>query len=165
MTMRAAAFACAVLCAALSAGAADVPFDRFYASASGFASVRSGGGRLRRAAGAQAVAGFCPSASVAVEGAAGALADAGFFAARAVVHWNAWSEYDELFGYERYDPFLTAGACAWSRGGKAGPLLGAGLYWHLDERWSLRFQVEASAAWRVGRERTLLFSAGLGRSF
>ena len=82
-------------------------------------------------------------------------------AARAVWHLHGWGEFDMLFGYERFDPFLSAGAKGWIHDGQVGPSAGLGAFYYLTDDWALRFDAEATLGLDTRVETVYSISAGI----
>ena len=82
-------------------------------------------------------------------------------AARAVWHLHGWEEFDMLFGYERLDPFLSAGARGWVHDGQVGPSAGLGAFYYLTDDWALRFDAEATLGLDTRVETVYSISAGI----
>ena len=74
-------------------------------------------------------------------------------ALQGLFHCSGWEAFDRLFGCERFDPFVTLGAAARFAGRHVfadgshrtavGPVFGAGAFYHLTDRWSLRADARA----------------------
>lgn len=115
----------------------------FYLGASGALVLPQGGSRMSHLGGAAFRAGYYFNDWFALEGEASWMEDRAGLAARGVVHWKGWDEWDMLFGFSRWDPFFTIGACGWLPDGQVGPAAGVGLLYYLDDNWALRASVEA----------------------
>ena len=128
------------ICAAIApllalAASADEPAESgWYAGGAAQLVLPQGGSRMRRLGGGAARAGRYLTDSLALECEAAWLEDSAALAARAVWHLHGWEEFDMLFGYERLDPFLSAGAKGWIHDGQVGPSAGLGAFdlRHLD---------------------------------
>jgi len=166
----------ALLCAcACSAGVGDRPYVGLGAGAflpggcAGFDAAASGAVR----------AGWWQTETLAFEAdgvwASHAKTDGGSTAVSgfdAGVLWRlaGWKEYDMLFGYARFDPFLTAGVGALfagervfaddSRRTAVGPTAGFGFFYYLTE--SLAFRADARCLLGVDGPCTPVFSATAG---
>ena len=120
-----------------------------------------GGSRMRRLGGGAARAGRYLTDSLALECEAAWLEDSAALAARAVWHLHGWEEFDMLFGYERFDPFLSAGARGWMHDGQVGPSAGLGAFYYLTDDWALRFDAEATLGLDTRVETVYSISAGI----
>lgn len=148
-----------------SAQEASADYDTHYVFAAASAVVPSCGGRVHRTGGAGLGAGWYATEFTAFELEAADHANRAFFAARWLAHFSACDKYNELFGYERTDPFLTLGAAGWTARGEVGPSVGLGTYYHLTDRLSLRVASEAVFGCDGRRETPFVLSAGLRYSF
>lgn len=135
-------------------------FDRWYVGLSGQFVLPQGGSKMRRLGGAAAQFGWCWSESLAFEGEAAWLEDRCGLAVRVRVHFNAWEEYDKLFGYSRFDPFVTLGAAGWLKDGQVGPAAGLGALYYLDDHWALR--ADATATLGLDTQAEMVYGLGLG---
>ena len=116
---------------------------------------------MRRLGGGAARAGRYLTDSLALECEAAWLEDSAALAARAVWHLHGWEEFDMLFGYERLDPFLSAGARGWIHDGQVGPSAGLGAFYYLTDDWALRFDAEATLGLDTRVETVYSISAGI----
>ena len=91
----------------------------------------------------------------AVEATAARLEDESYFQGDILWHW---------WGYERLDPFFTFGGAALVHV-QSGPCGGVGTFWHLDDHWSLRFDVTLLLGLEDGIETDWTLCAGIQRSF
>ena len=66
--------------------------------------------------------------------------------------WHIW-------GYERFDPFLTFGARGWIDG-DLGPVAGIGAFYHLTDNWSLR--ADAQTVLGIDCDFNMVYSLGVG---
>jgi len=135
-------------------------FDRWYVGLSGQLVLPQGGSKMRRLGGAAAQFGWCWSESLAFEGEAAWLEDRCGLAARARIHFNAWETYDKLFGYSRFDPFLSLGAQGWINKGQVGPAAGLGALYYLTDHWALRGDATATLGLETDVE--MIYALGLG---
>ena len=117
--------------------------------------------RMRRLGGAAVRAGWYLGEFWSVEGEAAWLENSAALAARAVWHLHGWREFDMLFGYERFDPFLSAGARGWLHDGQVGPSAGFGAYYYLTDEWALRFDADATLGLDTHVETAFAISAGV----
>lgn len=147
---------CAVLPLLAVPAVADEPddegyeLDRWYAGASATMLLPQGGGGMRRLGGATARFGYYFTETLAVETDASWLEDSAGLAVQGL--WHIW-------GYERFDPFLTFGARGWIEG-DLGPVAGFGAFYHLTDNWSLRG--DAQAALGIDGECGMIYSLGMG---
>ena len=153
-----------VLSAASLATAAEAEFEdesceleRWYVGSSATVTLPQGGSRLRRVGGAALRGGYYLDEFWAVEGEASWLEDSAGLAADVLWHW---------WGYERLDPFFTAGARGWvGRSGQVGPKVGVGSFYHLSDSWSLRFDADATLGLDTRRSVDYTLSLGVQYSF
>ena len=153
-----------VLSAASLATAAEAEFEdetceleRWYVGSAATVTLPQGGSRLRRVGGAALRGGYYLDEFWAVEGEASWLEDSAGLAADVLWHW---------WGYERLDPFFTAGARGWiGRSGQVGPKVGIGSFYHLSDSWSLRFDADATLGLDTRRSVDYTLSLGVQYSF
>ena len=138
-----------------------------YLGASASLTLPQGGSRMRRLGGGGLRAGWYLGEFWAVEGEAAWLEDSAGLGVDALWHLQGASLYGDLFGYSRFDPFVTAGARGWIGGdaGQVGPSAGVGAFWHLTEEWSLRFDAAATLGLDSRTEVVYTLAAGVQRSF
>ena len=105
-----------------------------------------GGSSMRRLGGGVLRAGWYLGEFWALEGDAAWLENMAGLGVDALWHIQDWSFYGDLFGYSRFDPFLTAGARGWigDGSGQVGPAVGIGTFFHLTDNWSLRGDAQAT---------------------
>ena len=155
------------ICAAIApllalAASADEPAESgWYSGGAAQLVLPQGGSRMRRLGGGAARAGRYLTDSLALECEAAWLEDSAALAARAVWHLHGWEEFDMLFGYERLDPFLSAGAKGWIHDGQVGPSAGLGAFYYLTDDWALRFDAEATLGLDTRVETVYSISAGI----
>lgn len=142
-------------------------FDRGYVGLSGMLLLPQGGSRLHRVGGAALRGGCCLTEDWAVEGEAAWLENLAGLSVGALGHLQGWDLYGDLFGYSRFDPFVTAGARGWIGDGcgQVGPRAGLGAFFHLTDAWSLRADVDATLGLETNGEVLYSFSVGVQRSF
>ena len=136
----------AVLAARAGEGEADGS-ARGYAGVSGALALPQGGApHMRRLGGAALRGGWYAAEFFAVEGEASWQENAAGLAVQGLWHWQDADFYGRLFGYARFDPFFTFGACGWVGDGigQVGPKAGIGAFWHLTDDWSLRADAGAT---------------------
>ena len=142
-------------------------FDRGYVGLSGMLLLPQGGSRLHRVGGVALRGGYCLTEDWAVEGEAAWLENLAGLSVGALGHLQGWDLYGDLFGYSRFDPFVTAGARGWIGDGcgQVGPRAGLGAFFHLTDAWSLRADVDATLGLETNGEVLYSFSVGVQRSF
>lgn len=163
--MKRIALTIALASASILSLAEDYGLPRRYAGASAALTLPQGGARLRRLGGASARAGYYLSDDFAVECEAGWLEDRAALAARGVWHAQGWEWFGRLFGYERFDPFATLGARAWTPRGQVGPACGVGAFYYLGDTWAIRLDAELSIGLETRVETFHTLSLGLQYSF
>lgn len=149
------------------AAAEAAEFDRGYFGLSGVMLLPQGGSRLHRAGGAALRGGYCLTENWAVEGEAAWLERLAGLSVGALGHLQGWSLYGDLFGYSRFDPFVTVGARGWLGDGcgQVGPKAGVGAFFHLTDEWSLRADAEATLGLEADCEALYTLALGIQRSF
>ena len=128
----------------------DSELDRWYVGASATLVMPQGGGDMRRLGGATARVGYYVTEALAVEADAAWLEDCAGLGVQGL--WHIW-------GYERFDPFLTFGARGWIDG-DLGPVAGLGAFYHLTDNWSLR--ADAQATLGIDSDCDMVYSLGAG---
>ena len=128
----------------------DYELDRWYVGASATLVMPQGGGDMRRLGGAMARVGYYVTEAFAVEADAAWLEDCAGLGVQGL--WHIW-------GYERFDPFLTFGARGWIDG-DLGPVAGLGAFYHLTDNWSLR--ADAQATLGIDSDCDMVYSLGAG---
>jgi hypothetical protein len=103
-----------------------------------------------RLGGATARVGYYVTEALAVEADAAWLEDCAGLGVQGL--WHIW-------GYERFDPFLTFGARGWIDG-DLGPVAGLGAFYHLTDNWSLR--ADAQATLGIDSDCDMVYSLGAG---
>jgi len=155
----------AVLAATCAVAGEDYEMPRWYVGAAGTLVLPQGGSSMRRLGGAAVRAGYYFSDDFALEAEAGSFENLAGLAARGVWHMQGWEWFGKLFGYERFDPFLTAGARGWMPEGQVGPAFGVGAFYYLGDSWALRFDAEVVVGLDSSVEAVHCLSAGLQYSF
>ena len=150
-----------VLAASALAALACRADGEWYAQGAAQIALPQGGASMRRLGGGAARVGRYVADSLALECEAAWLEDRAGLAARAVWHLHGWREFDMLFGYERFDPFLSAGARGWLGGGQAGPSVGAGAYYYVSDDWAVRVDADATLGLDTRAEAVYAISVGL----
>ena len=138
-----------------------------YVGAAGSLMLPQGGSRLHRLGGAALRGGCYLDENWALEGEAAWLEDFAGLGVQALGHFQGWSLYGDLFGYSRFDPFVTLGAKGWIGDGcgQVGPKAGVGAFYHLTENWSLRADADATLGLETSCELLYSFSAGIQYAF
>lgn len=133
-------FLCALLAAGTAAAAegeydwAEYDYEHWYVDAGAAMVLPQGGGRMHRRAGAEARLGYYVDDFLAVEATAAWMERDAGLGVHGLWHW---------WGYEKFDPFFTFGANGWIEG-EVGPSAGWGCFWHFSDKWSLRFDADAT---------------------
>lgn len=167
--MRGALFAAAVLMvgSALAETEESAGFDRWYVGSSAAITLPQGGSRMHRVGGASAKVGYYLSENLAFEGEAAWLEDVAGVGLGTLWHLQGWGLYGDLFGYSRFDPFLTGGVRGWIGGdeGQVGPKAGIGAFYHLTDDWALRADADATLGLDIDCEMLYTISVGAQYSF
>lgn len=155
----------AALLAAVVAPSGVRAFDRGYAGASAALVLPQGGAGMRHLGGATARFGYYMTETFALDGGAAWLEDRAGLSARALWHLQGWEAWGKLFGYARFDPFLTAGVQGWLPRGQVGPTCGFGALYYLSETWALRADADVTLGLDAGAAAVFALSAGVQYSF
>ena len=155
--------ALAALCLCVSVFNTSSASAETYVGLSGSVLLPQGGARSR--VGAAGRIGWYATEAFALEGEAADLEHTVGFAARGLWHWRGWDEYDKLFGFSRFDPFFTFGACGWLPDGQVGPAAGIGFLYYLDDNWALRASAEAVLGLDSDAEMIYSLAAGVQYSW
>ena len=154
---------------ALASPAADeeVGFDRWSVGVAGQMLLPQGGSGRRHLGGAALRGGYSFAENWAAEGEAAWLEDAAGLGVAALGHFQGWDLYGDLFGYSRFDPFVTFGARGWIGDGcgQVGPKAGLGAFYHLTDSWSLRADADATLGLETDCEMLYSLSVGVQYSF
>ncbi len=141
-------------------------FSGTYAEAVGQAIFPQGGGDVgRHRVGGAARVGKNVTPYFASEVEVAVLEDLCGLAWRNVWHLQGWEWFGKLFGYERFDPFLSGGVRGWLPHGDVGPFVGLGALYYLDDNWALRFDADATLGLESDVEMVYSVSAGLQYTF
>ena len=142
-------------------------FDRWAVGLSGAMALPQGGSHARRVGGAAVRFGCYLTENWAVEGEAAWLENAVGLGADALGHLQGWDLYGDLFGYSRFDPFVTVGARGWIGGGsgQVGPKAGVGAFYHLTDEWAIRAEADATLGLDAEREMRYTVAVGCQYSF
>ena len=146
----------------LFAAEEEVGFDRWYVGLAGQMMLSQGGSKMHHVGGTALRGGYYLTEDWAIEGEAAWLEDAAGLSAAALGHFQGWSLYGDLFGYSRFDPFITVGAKGWigRNSGQVGPKTGLGAFYHLTDEWSLRADADATLGLETNCE--MLYSVSIG---
>ena len=138
-----------------------------YVGLSGSLLLPQGGSKMHRLGGASVRVGSYLNENWAVEGEAAWLENAAGLSAQALGHLQGWDLYGNLFGYSRFDPFVTLGAKGWiGHGcGQVGPKAGLGAFYHLTDNWSLRADADATLGLETNCEVLYSLAVGVQYSF
>ena len=156
-----------VACLVFSSFADEEASDEtgWYSGAEAQLVLPQGGARMHRLGGGAARVGYYFTGSLALEAEAAWLENVVGLSARALWHLHGWEEFNMLFGYERFDPFLSLGARGWIHDGQVGPSAGVGAFYYLTDFWALRFDADATLGLDTDVETAFTLSAGLQYSF
>ena len=101
-----------------------------YVGLSGSVTLPQGGSRMHRVGGAAIRGGTYLTEDWAVEGEVAWLENFASLGVQALGHFQGWGLYSDLFGYSRFDPFVTLGAKGWVGDGcgQGGPKAGLGAF-------------------------------------
>ena len=143
----------------------EVGFDRWYVGLAGQMMLPQGNARLHRVGGAALRVGAYLNEDLAVEGEVAELEDVAGLSCALLGHFQGWSLYGDLFGYSRFDPFVTVGAKGWIGRdcGQVGPKAGLGAFYHLTDSWSLRADADATLGHETDCE--MLYSLSVGGQY
>ncbi len=130
-------------------------WERAYGSVGGTLVLPQGGVDMRRLGGAAFRLGYYVDDFLAVEACAAALENVAGLGLQGLWHW---------WGYEKADPFFTFGATGWIDG-TVGPTGGIGLFYHLDDWWSVRFDAQATLGLDSSPGMVYALSAGVQYAF
>ena len=146
----------------LPAAEEEAGFDRWYVGAAGQMMLPQGGSRLHRVGGAALRGGYYLTEDWAIEGEVAWLENFAGMSAAALGHFQGWGLYGDLFGYSRFDPFVTLGVRGWAGhgGGQVGPKAGLGAFYHLTDAWALRADADATLGFETNCE--MLYSISIG---
>ena len=145
----------------------EVGSSSWYVGASAQLMLPEGGSRLRHVGGAAVRGGCYLSENWAAEAEAAWLEDLAGLSVQALGHLQGWDVYGDLFGYSRFDPFVTVGARGWIGRdcGQVGPKAGLGAFYHLTDAWSLRVDADATLGLETNCEMLYSLSVGIQYSF
>lgn len=138
-----------------------------YVGLSGAVTLPQGGSRMHRVGGAAIRGGTYLTEDWAVEGEIAWLENFAGLGVQALGHFQGWGLYSDLFGYSRFDPFMTLGAKGWVGDGcgQVGPKAGLGAFYHLSDSWSLRADADATLGLETNCEMLYSISAGFQYAF
>lgn len=145
----------------------EADFDCGYVGAVAMLTLPQGGSCLHHIGGAALRGGYYLTEDWAVEGEVAWLEDSAGLSLAALGHIQGWSLYGDLFGYSRFDPFITLGAKGWlgRADGQVGPKAGLGAFYHLTDEWSLRADADATLGLETNCEMLYSLSIGVQYSF
>ena len=154
--------ALATLCLCVSVFNPSAAWAETYVGVSGAMVLPQGGSRMHRLGGAALRGGVYLTEDWALEGEVAWLENAAGLSVGALGHVQGWSLYGDLFGYSRFDPFVTFGAKGWIGDGcgQVGPKAGLGAFYHLTDSWSLRADADATLGLETNCE--MLYSLSVG---
>ena len=159
--------ACCLITAAATAEefgeAAD--FDRWYVGGAAELVLPQGGSGMHHLGGASARFGYYLSPVLAFDVQAAWMEDKAGLSARALWHLQGFDLWGKLFGYERFDPFLTVGAKGWIDHGQVGPSFGIGALYYLSDHWALRGDADLTIGVESDIETIHSLSLGVQYSF
>ncbi len=130
-------------------------WERSYVGLSGTLLLPQGGVNMHRMGGGTARFGYYVDDFFAVEVSASALEEVVGLGVQGLWHW---------WGYEKVDPFFTFGAAGWIEG-TVGPTGGIGLFYHLNDLLSFRFDGSAALGLDSNVGMVYSLSAGLQYAF
>ena len=138
-----------------------------YVGLSGSVTLPQGGSRMHRVGGAAIRGGTYLTEDWAIEGEVAWLENFVGLGVQALGHFQGWGLYSDLFGYSRFDPFMTLGAKGWVGDGcgQVGPKAGLGAFYHLTDSWSLRADADATLGLETNCEMLYSISAGFQYAF
>ena len=151
----------------LFAAEEEAGFDRWYVGVAGQMMLPQGGSRLHHVGGAALRGGYYLTENWAVEGEVAWLENFAGMGAAALGHFQGGDLYGDLFGYSRFDPFMTFGVRGWAGhgGGQVGPKAGLGAFYHLTDEWALRADADATLGLETNCEMLYSLSVGVQYSF
>ena len=157
----------ATLCLGVCVFNASTASAETYVGASAQLMLPQGGSRMHHVGGAALRGGCYLTEDWALEGEAAWLEDAAGLSVAALGHFQGWDLYGDLFGYSRFDPFVTLGAKGWigRDSGQVGPKAGFGAFYHLTDEWSLRADADATLGLETNCETLYSLSVGVQCSF
>ena len=139
-----------------------------YVGVSGQMMLPQGGSRLHHRVGGAALRGGCYlTEDWAVEGEMAWLEHVAGLSMTALGHLQGWAPYGDLFGYSRFDPFVTIGARGWigRDSGQVGPKVGLGAFYHFTDAWSLRADADVTLGLETACEALYSLAVGVQRTF
>lgn len=140
-------------------------FDHWYVGAAVELVLPQGGSSMHRLGGASARFGYYFSPVFAFDAQAAWMENKAGLSAKALWHLQGFEWWGMMFGYERFDPFLTVGAKGWINHGQVGPVLGIGAMYYLSDHWALRFDADLTIGVESDVETIHSLSAGVQYSF
>ena len=144
----------------------EADFGRWYVGAAAQLMLPEGGSRLHHVGGAAMRGGYYLTENWAAEAEVAWLEDLAGLSAQMLGHLQGWNLYGDLFGYSRFDPFVTVGARGWlGREGQVGPKAGLGAFYHLTDDWAFRFDADATLGLETRCEVDYTLAVGVQYSF
>ena len=119
-----------------------------------------GGASQHRLGGAVVRFGYYFAPALALDCEAAWMENKAGLSAKALWHLQGFEWWGMMFGYERFDPFLSVGAQGWINHGQVGPVFGLGALYYLSNDWALR--VDADLTVGVESEVETFHSLSLG---
>lgn len=130
-------------------------FSEYYVGAGATSLIPQNGGNVKRAlTGGSLRAGWYAGEFIAIEAEAAWLEHTAGLSVQGLWHW---------WGFEQIDPFLTFGTKGWIKG-DVGPAAGAGVFYHINDDWSLRFDANATLGLDGNIEMLYNFGVGIQRT-
>lgn len=140
-------------------------FDHWYVGGAGTLVLPQGGSNMRRLGGASTHIGYYATPALAFDAEAAWTEDKVGLAAKALYHLQGFSWWGMMFGYERFDPFLSAGVKGWINHGQVGPVVGLGALYYLTDSWALRAEADVTLGVESDVETIHTLSFGVQYSF
>lgn len=143
----------------------EIAFPVWQVSGSGTIVLPQGGSKLRRLGGGAARVSRYFSDAFAIEGEAAWLEDRTGLSVQGLWHMQGFEWFGKLFGYERFDPFMTGGVRGWLNEGQVGPAVGLGAFYYLSDDWAVRFDANLTLGLDTDVETIHALSLGLQYTF
>ncbi len=74
---------------------------------------------------------------------------------------QGWEWFGKMFGYERFDPYVSLGLRGWINDGDVGPCAGVGFLYYLDDHWAIKAEVDTTLGLERDVEAIHTLSVGL----
>ncbi len=120
-----------------------------------------GGGDLRQLSGAAVRFGGNVSDTFSTFYEVAALENQCGLAVRGNWSLQSWDWFGQMFGYERFDPFVSLGVRGWLPHGDVGPCIGLGFLYYLDDHWAVRVDGDVTLGLESEVETIHSVSAGI----